>query len=129
MKYLLDTNIFLFSLSDSARLSGKVVRILEEPSNELHISLASLWEIAIKHSLKKIQFPDGLKKTIELGIETLNLQILPIRSNHLYQISELPLIHNDPFDRILVAQCLEEKISLVSTDKILKKYKVPLIIC
>jgi PIN domain nuclease of toxin-antitoxin system len=111
-------------MEDSNRLSKKVIQILEDESNELLLSHTSIWEISIKHSIGKLQFVDGLKKTMELGIEKLNLQILPIRSNHLYRISELPFIHNDPFDRLLAAQCLEEKISILSTDQIFKKYRV-----
>lgn len=83
-----------------------------------------MWEITIKHSIGKLQFVDGLKKTIELGIEKLGLQMMPIRSNHIYRVSELPFHQNDPFDRLLAAQCLEEKIPIITTDPIFKKYKV-----
>jgi len=124
VKILIDTNTFLFALEDSKRLSKKAILLLEDESNELFLSHASLWEITIKHSIGKLQFLNGLKKTMELGIETLGLQMMPIRSNHIYRVSELPFHHNDPFDRLLAAQCLEEKISIVTTDPIFKKYKV-----
>ena len=110
MKFLIDTNIFLFAIEDSKRLSKKAILLLEDESNELFLSQASLWEITIKHSIGKLQFVDGLKKTMDQGIEKLDLQMMPIRSNHIYRVSELPFHHNDPFDRLLAAQCLEEKI-------------------
>jgi PIN domain nuclease of toxin-antitoxin system len=121
LKLLLDTNIFLFAMEDSNRLSKKAIQLLEDESNELLLSLVSLWEISIKQSIGKLQFVDNLKKTIELGIDKLELQIVPIRSNHIYKLSELPFHHNDPFDRLLAAQCLEEKITIISTDRIFKK--------
>jgi PIN domain nuclease of toxin-antitoxin system len=124
LKFLIDTNIFLFAIEDSKRLSKKAILLLEDESNELLLSQASLWEITIKHSIGKLQFEDGLKKTMEQGIEKLDLQMMPIRSNHIYRVSELPFHHNDPFDRLLAAQCLEEKISIITTDPIFKKYKV-----
>lgn len=129
MKLLLDTNIFLFAMEDSNRLSKKAIQLLEDESNELLLSLVSLWEISIKQSIGKLQFVDNLKKTIELGIDKLELQIVPIRSNHIYKLSELPFHHNDPFDRLLAAQCLEEKITIISTDRIFKKYKILSQIC
>ena len=124
MKFLLDTNIFLFAIEDSKRISKKAISLLEDDSNELFLSHVSLWEITIKHSIGKLQFLDGLKKTMELGIEKLGLQMVPIRSNHIYRVSEFPFHHNDPFDRLIAAQCLEEKISVITTDPIFKKYKV-----
>jgi PIN domain nuclease of toxin-antitoxin system len=129
LKLLLDTNIFLFAMEDSNRLSKKAIQLLEDESNELLLSLVSLWEISIKQSIGKLQFVDNLKKTIELGIDKLELQIVPIRSNHIYKLSELPFHHNDPFDRLLAAQCLEEKITIISTDRIFKKYKILSQIC
>ena len=69
MKFLLDTNIFLFAIEDSKRISKKAISLLEDDSNELFLSHVSLWEITIKHSIGKLQFLDGLKKTRELGIE------------------------------------------------------------
>jgi PIN domain nuclease of toxin-antitoxin system len=129
LKLLLDTNIFLFAMEDSNRLSKKAIQLLEDESNELSLSLVSLWEISIKQSIGKLQFVDNLKKTIELGIDKLELQIVPIRSNHIYKLSELPFHHNDPFDRLLAAQCLEEKITIISTDRIFKKYKILSQIC
>lgn len=115
-------------MEDSNRLS-KAIQLLEDESNELLLSLVSLWEISIKQSIGKLQFVDNLKKTIELGIDKLELQIVPIRSNHIYKLSELPFHHNDPFDRLLAAQCLEEKITIISTDRIFKKYKILSQIC
>ena len=93
MKFLLDTNIFLFAIEDSKRISKKAISLLEDDSNELFLSHVSLWEITIKHSIGKLQFLDGLKKTMELGIEKLGLQMMPIRSNHIYRVTEFPSFH------------------------------------
>jgi PIN domain nuclease of toxin-antitoxin system len=124
LKYLIDTNIFLFALEDPTRISKKALRILEEPSNDLFLSHASLWEISIKHSIGKLKFQRGLEKTIDIGMERLGLQIIPIRSSHIYKVSDLQFHHNDPFDRLIISQCLVEKLPILSSDKIFSKYKV-----
>lgn len=118
---LLDTPLLLRAAFDPARLSPKARRLLTRRDQPLAFSLASLWEVAIKTSLGRPGFsvdPALLHKSLlqEGFLE------LPIRAAHLVRVAKLPWIHKDPFDRLLVAQAAEEKISLLISDDALKAY-------
>lgn len=119
MRLLLDTNALLWLLGDDKRLSQSARRSLEK-SQEIMISEASLWEISIKISIGKLNPTPGLHDTIrDLGFRRLNLS-----DNNLRTYETLPLIHRDPFDRMLVAQAITEKAVLVSNDTSLKNYGI-----
>jgi PIN domain nuclease of toxin-antitoxin system len=123
MRLLLDTQAFLWFISDSPRLSrhGKVAL---EYDNELLLSVASLWEIAIKVSLGKlvIALPYDAFITQQLTLNT--IQLLPIQVAHLAMVSTLPLHHRDPFDRLLIAQSLVEHLPIVSSDSLFDAYQI-----
>jgi PIN domain nuclease of toxin-antitoxin system len=124
MNVLADTHAILWWLLEGKRLSRIAWRILENPANVRLVSMASLWEIAIKMSLRR-SFADGM--TLRMISNELQLQgfvMLPIRVEHLLRLEQLPRIHGDPFDRILVAQALEEGVPLLSADSKITQYPV-----
>jgi len=121
VRYLLDTQIVIWAMVGSARLSARARSILENPENQFCVSAASIWETAIKHAVKPDAIPVSSEQVScfcrESGIDE-----LPIRFAHAQRVSLLPVCHNDPFDRMLVAQAQEEGIRLLSHDGKLPPY-------
>ncbi len=124
MKYLLDTHIFLLWLVDAKNLSKKVINIIKNPENELYLSAISSWEICVKIQLKKLWLPENPMYYIPQKINEHNIFELDINHKHSLQLSSLPLIHKDPFDRMLIAQTIVEQMILISFDKIFEKYPI-----
>jgi len=118
-RLLLDTNVALWLLfGDRRRVSGAAVESLEDEANEIVLSAASVWEIAIKRSLGKLTVADGWAAALwRLGFEP-----LPVTAFHAEAVERLPWHHRDPFDRLLVAQALVERLVLVSADPRLGAY-------
>lgn len=117
--YLIDTCALLWALSASKKLSRKAKEIIEEPSHRIFVSHASLWEMSIKVSIGKLTVPKGFFEEIhEMGYET-----LATKEEHFSVFRKLPLIHRDPFDRLLVAQSLWEKCPLLTCDPETIKYR------
>lgn len=123
MRLLLDTQTFLWFISDSPRLSrhGKVAL---EDDNELLLSVASLWEIAIKVSLGKLVIALPYDAFIMQQLTLNTIQLLPIQVAHLAMVSTLAFHHRDPFDRLLIAQSLVEHLPIVSSDSSFDAYHV-----
>ncbi|MGD0465468.1 MAG: type II toxin-antitoxin system VapC family toxin [Gammaproteobacteria bacterium] len=124
MKYLLDTHIFLWWLTKAQNLSKKIIDIIKNPENELYLSAISSWEICTKIQIKKLWLPEDPIYYIPKKINEHNIFELDINHKHSLQLSSLPLIHKDPFDRMLIAQAIVEKMVLLSFDKIFKKYPI-----
>ena len=124
MKYLLDTHTLLWFLAGDASLSGKAVQLIENEDNQICVSTASLWEIAIKSSLGKLALAAPLESLFTVQLPDNNIQVLTIDTAHLLCIHSLPFHHRDPFDRLLAAQSLVEKIPLVSKDVVMDAYGV-----
>ncbi len=122
MKILLDTHILLWYLWGDKSLSEKVKELISNPQNIKLFSIVSLWEIAIKNSIGKLDLNGKLEDLIPEQIV-----ILPIFPAHVYQVQKLPFHHKDPFDRILIAQAMVEGIPLVSDDDNFKYYEVSMI--
>jgi PIN domain nuclease of toxin-antitoxin system len=124
MRLLLDTSAFLWFVEGSNRLSETAKNHVEDAGHELSLSIASLWEMAIKISLGKLEIslplPDFLRKQLSLS----GVQLLGITEGHAYAIAALPFHHRDPFDRMLVAQCLIEGLAVVSPDSAFDQYGV-----
>lgn len=117
--FLLDTHIFIWSLTDPDRLAPRHMDIIAGDERTF-ISIASLWEIAIKESLRKITMPDGYIA----GVESSSTTILPIRPAHIECTRTLPFHHRDPFDRMLIAQALVDDLSILSVDRHFSAYDV-----
>lgn len=124
MRFLTDTNAFLWFITDSPRLPVKAKALLESRDNERLLSIASIWEIAIKASLGKLTFRKPLEEFFPEQIALNDFTVLDISAAHALQVARLPLHHRDPFDRMLVAQCLAENLPLVSSDDALDAYGI-----
>ncbi|MBD2778191.1 type II toxin-antitoxin system VapC family toxin [Iningainema tapete] len=124
MKFLLDTQAFLWFVLNDRALSQAARDLIVDPLNDILLSPASYWEIAIKVSIGKYQIPGGFETWIQHQIQVNELEILPIKVAHVAAIVTLPFHHKDPFDRLLVAQALTEKIPIVSVDAVLDNYAV-----
>lgn len=118
--YLLDTHILLWWLANDKKLTKKISALIENPDNYILVSAVSIWEIAIKKSLKKLKAPDNLKEALEVN----DFHLLSMTADHALQIEHLPNHHNDPFDRLLIAQCQVEGLTFITADKIIPKYKI-----
>ena len=120
-RLLLDTNVVVWLLlGDRRRVSSDAVRALEDTNNEVAVSAASVWEIAIKRSLGKVTLPDGWAATLRL----LGFDPMPITAIHAAAVERLPWHHRDPFDRLLIAQASVEDCALVTADRGLAAYSV-----
>ncbi|MGB7440427.1 MAG: type II toxin-antitoxin system VapC family toxin [Coleofasciculaceae cyanobacterium] len=123
MKLLLDTHTFLWFINDSPQLSADVKNLLESEV-DLLLSVASLWEIAIKTSLGKLTLPDTYDKFIPEQLTLNDIEILPLKMEYLAMVATLPFHHRDPFDRLLIAQAIVEQVSIVSIDVVFDSYAV-----
>ncbi len=126
MNILADTHVFLWFILDSPHLSSKARSALVSPENTRSVSIASVWEVSIKHSLGKLQLLDGLEGFIR-DIERANFDLLGIAPEHIQMSGTLPHHHRDPFDRMLIAQAKHEGMHLLSVDPNFKRYDVPLV--
>lgn len=124
MKYLIDTHIFLNMLSNPENLSKKVQKIVEDENNMIFLSSVSGWEIIIKYQLGKLRLPDNPKEYILKQIEEYDIIVLDVKMEHSLYINELPDIHKDPFDRMLISQSRVENIPLISSDAKIRKYSM-----
>ena len=116
MRLLLDTHVAIWALAESARLPASVADLVADPANDVFVSIASVWEIAIKRALGKRSAPplsarDAVGRFGEVGFV-----LLPISAEHAAAVETLPPLHGDPFDRILVAQALAEMLRIVTHD-------------
>ena len=127
MQVLLDTNVFLWFISGSDRLSIKARNYIADFDNELILSVASLWEIAIKTSIGKLELLRPFDQLIPAHLEENAIDVLPIELNHLSKIINLEFHHSDPFDRLIIAQSITEKIPLITSDATFAKYPVNII--
>jgi PIN domain nuclease of toxin-antitoxin system len=118
---LLDTQIALWALTGSARLGALAQGLIEDPANEIYVSTASVWEIAIKYALGRGDMPVSGARAAELFTQA-GYRELPVTWRHAAMVDDLPSIHNDPFDRILIAQSLGEPMRLLSRDATLTSY-------
>lgn len=120
--YLLDTHTLLWFLRDSPQLSKKALEIITT-ENRVYVSIASLWEIAIKKSIGKLEFEHSIEKIAELCHEK-DILILQIQPKYFDKIIKLPNIHNDPFDRLIISQAIIENLVIITKDTIIPKYSV-----
>ena len=124
MRLLLDTHALLWLMNDDPRLNSRA-RGLIDSASEVYVSSASVWEIAIKARIGKIE--EDPEEVVE-RIEQAGLRELPVSARHAVAAGKLPLLHRDPFDRLLVAQAMIEGLILVTGDRLLLKYGVPVLL-
>ena len=126
MRALLDTHTFLWAISDDERLSRRAQKAFTGP-NELWLSVASLWEILIKVKTGKLPLPEPSGPYLVKKLSENRIDVLPIKLDHVLRIETLAVHHRDPFDRILIAQSMVEKLPLITSDPIFEHYPVELI--
>jgi PIN domain nuclease of toxin-antitoxin system len=123
MNILVDTHTFLWYFQDSAELSFKAAEIIEETSNDICLSIASLWEISIKVGLGKLRLQNSFSD-LEAVLKRLKIEILPITFSDTECYLNLPLHHRDPFDRMLIAQAINHSLIVVSCDVAFDAYPI-----
>jgi PIN domain nuclease of toxin-antitoxin system len=121
-KYLLDTHIILWWLSDPTSLSKEAQKCIRSDS-EVFLSAAAIWEMSIKSTLGRLEIPNNLLQLLKVE----KIFVLDISAEHALAVRSLPLIHQDPFDRIQIAQAQHEEMILITRDRIFKEYDVPLV--
>ncbi len=124
MQALLDTHAFLWWIADDARLSANASTIINDGNNQLFLSSVSTWEIIIKAQLGKLALPSNPEQFIIEQIQRNNLTVMPVQVKHTLAIYQLPLLHRDPFDRMLVAQSQSEDLPLLTLDPLIAQYAV-----
>ncbi|MFZ5997808.1 MAG: type II toxin-antitoxin system VapC family toxin [Nitrospirota bacterium] len=127
MRALLDTHAFLWWLTDDPQLPQNIRDIIADGSNELYFSAASCWEIAIKAQLGKLMLPDKPAVFISDQLAINGIQSLPIQSSHALHVFNLPALHRDPFDRMLIAQAQLENMPIITSDPLIALYQVQLL--
>ena len=125
MRYLLDTNCLIWVMhGEFARIPKDILHILKTDDKRFSISILSIWEMTIKKSLGKLRLDDSYLEVIT----KLGLDIIPINIEHLVTLQNLPQHHKDPFDRLIIAQAISEKLTLVTTDQELARYDAKIIL-
>jgi PIN domain nuclease of toxin-antitoxin system len=126
MRALLDTHVFLWAIGEPEKLSKRAARVIEDEANELLLSAASLWEIVLKTQAGKLQIPQGpgflAEHMARLGVES-----LPVEAGHVLALLSLPPHYRDPFDRLLVAQCQVENLTILTADATIRQYAVQVV--
>jgi len=124
MRILLDTHAFLWWIADSLRMSSRARELIVDRRNDLFLSAASAWEIAIKAGLGRIVLPAPIDRFLVEQLRMNRIESLPIQFVHALHVHALPPVHRDPFDRMLVAQAQVEKLSILTADEQIEAYEV-----
>lgn len=121
MKYLIDTQSFLWFFGSPTLLTVEAINLMND-DHRLFFSAASAWEIAIKYSIGKLKLPEPPEVYVPRRMHIQGFEWLPIQSSHALAVSTLPPIHKDPFDRLLVAQALVERLTMITSDQVFASY-------
>jgi PIN domain nuclease of toxin-antitoxin system len=121
MRLLLDTHIALWALADDPRLPPRARELIADEDNAIHVSTASVWEIAIKHTLQRGDMPVSAAQALR-WFRSAGYLLLDVKPEHAVAVEKLPLLHTDPFDRLLVAQALAEPLRLLTHDPAVARY-------
>lgn len=124
MRLLLDSHAFLWSAVDDARLPQAVRDLIEDAGTRVSVSVVTTWELTLKVLAGRLRLPKPPAEHFEEHIELFRLDVLPIHQRHVAAIPELPTIHADPFDRMLVAQALVDDLDLVTGDEVVRSYPI-----
>lgn len=124
MTYLLDTHTFLWFISADSSLSASAKALIESAENAVYLSIASLWEIAIKVSLGKLEVPSPFTDYMLAQLHENDITVLEMKIEHTGVVATLPFHHRDPFDRMIIAQSLSESIAVIGKDEIFDAYGI-----
>jgi PIN domain nuclease of toxin-antitoxin system len=123
VRLLLDTHVFLWLLAEPERLGDRIAS-LQDPGNQLLLSAASSWEIAIKAQLGRLNLPDDPKRYVPDRMRTIGAEPLAVQHTHALAVADLPPLHRDPFDRLLIAQARDLRLRIVTADEQIAQYPV-----
>jgi PIN domain nuclease of toxin-antitoxin system len=129
MKYLLDTSVFLWALAAPGKLNRRARNLLSNEREGLFLSAASSWEISLKFGLGKLELPEPPAKYVPKWMLNWGIHALDISHLHALAVGDLPLHHQDPFDRILIVQAMAEGMVLLTADRMFEKYSVKTLWC
>jgi len=124
MRLLLDTHAFIWYTTDSSRLTATGRSLIDNGENDILLSTASVWEMAIKHSIGRLTFSMPFMEFIKQQIAVNRIDILEITFDHIEVVASLPLHHRDPFDRLIIAQSMAQQIPILSLDAIFDAYAI-----
>lgn len=127
MRVLLDTQCWLWMVAEPSRLSRKVRTLVSSGAHELYLSSVSSWEIVIKYRLGKLDLPVPPGEFVPTRMRQTGMLPLVVTHAHAVRVGDLPEHHRDPFDRLLIAQALEESLSIVTADRQIRRYNVPVV--
>ncbi|HZL95372.1 MAG TPA: type II toxin-antitoxin system VapC family toxin [Vicinamibacterales bacterium] len=127
MKLLLDTHAFLWWIEGAPALGRRARAEIANPDSEVFVSLASCWELAIKRSLGKLRLTQSLDRFVPEQLTRNGFGLLSVELRHVVRVADLPFHHRDPFDRLLVAQALQDELAIISADRVLRKYGVTVV--
>jgi PIN domain nuclease of toxin-antitoxin system len=127
VKLLLDTHAFLWWVDGAPDLSRRARTAIANPDNEVFVSIATCWELAIKLSLGKLRLSQRLDRFIPEQLTVNGFSLLPLELGHVVGVAGLPFHHRDPFDRLLAAQALHDQLTVVSADRVFRKYGVTVV--
>lgn len=122
MQYIIDTCIFLWYISGDRRLPTNYLNIIKDSNNTIYLSVASIWETSVKQNIGKIDLPKPASLYLPQKRVLHHIISLPITENDIRQLHTLPTIHKDPFDRIIICQALENNLTILTTDRLIRKY-------
>lgn len=125
--YLLDTQVFIWGNQDHKKLTPNFIKILSNPKHQFYLSMASIWEMQIKIQLGKLTVEPTLNQALSIVKQKNLYQILPITETHILNLQQLPFIHKDPFDRLLISQAMIENLTLLTVDEHIIKYPIDFI--
>ncbi|MEM6840042.1 MAG: type II toxin-antitoxin system VapC family toxin [Cyanobacteria bacterium P01_C01_bin.120] len=124
MRILLDTHIFLWFISGDTRLSGDLRDAIRDPSNEVYLSAVSVWEAIVKYQLGKLPLPENPGIYLPKQRDLHQIASLALNESSVVQLTNLPPLHRDPFDRMLICQALQNALTIVTVDKAIRAYSV-----
>ena len=124
MRWLLDTHAFIWYTTDSSGLTATGRALIDNGENDILLSTASVWEMAIKHSIGRLTFSKPFMEFIKQQIAVNRIEILQITFDHIEVVASLPLHHRDPFDRLIIAQSMAKQIPILSVDAIFDAYAI-----
>jgi PIN domain nuclease of toxin-antitoxin system len=124
MEYLIDTNTFLFWTSNSPKLSSDARKLLASAKSDLAMSAVSAWEISIKYGLGKLKLPEPPITYVPSRLRQHRIEAISVEHNEALQVARLPNHHDDPFDRLLIAQALHRRMPVVTSDSRFEDYRV-----
>jgi PIN domain nuclease of toxin-antitoxin system len=129
MKYLLDTMVWLWSVGETDRIGSAGLDVLSNGEQDIYLSAASSWEIAIKAKLGKYRLPDAPGPYVRSRTAAQGIRALSVTQDHSLSVYDLTLHHHDPFDRVIIAQALHEGMIILTSDRAFKQYPIEIIWC